>query len=166
MEVDRIAQRNKTRNRTFRDLIVEKYGLNCTFCHVDLIDADRLPRCFWVKMRNDGTLVWKRQNGEIQITHCLTLEHLLPIGKGGLTTVENVVPCCAPCNCERNMSNQPRKQHFCVVCGRKRRRSQSLCDECAVKKGVILKQLHDSWLLRVLSQGIEDERVSTDCQIA
>lgn len=43
-----------------------------------------------------------RDNGECQFNHCdakgTTVEHVLPVSRGGKTTYENTVLACAPCN--------------------------------------------------------------------
>ena len=52
---------------------------------------------------------WKRKRGAGRCHHCggkfvpaeLTMDHLLPIIRGGKSTKGNVVPSCKPCNSAR-----------------------------------------------------------------
>lgn len=49
---------------------------------------------------------WKNQKGRGQCHYCrsrvpakeLTMDHIVPIIRGGMTTKSNVVPCCKDCN--------------------------------------------------------------------
>lgn len=49
---------------------------------------------------------WKNRRGEGKCYYCrrrvppkeLTMDHVVPIVRGGRTTRSNVVPCCKPCN--------------------------------------------------------------------
>lgn len=52
---------------------------------------------------------WKNQLGKGICYHCeerfhpseLTMDHLVPIAKGGLSSKNNLVPSCKPCNTEK-----------------------------------------------------------------
>lgn len=52
---------------------------------------------------------WKQQIGQGLCHHCgqkfpkdqLTMDHLIPVARGGKSTKKNVVPSCKPCNTER-----------------------------------------------------------------
>jgi 5-methylcytosine-specific restriction endonuclease McrA len=52
---------------------------------------------------------WKRKRGTGMCQHCggkfapadLTMDHLVPVVRGGKSTKGNVVPSCKPCNAKR-----------------------------------------------------------------
>lgn len=55
------------------------------------------------------TAWWKQQLGKSKCYHCeqrfspteLTMDHLIPIARGGLTNKKNCVPSCKTCNTQR-----------------------------------------------------------------
>ena len=52
---------------------------------------------------------WKRKRSSGQCHYCdelfppgeLTMDHVVPLSRGGLTTKSNVVPCCKTCNSQK-----------------------------------------------------------------
>lgn len=55
---------------------------------------------------------WKQQIGPGLCYHCgqkfpaqeLTMDHLLPLARGGKSSKKNCVPCCKPCNTAKSAS--------------------------------------------------------------
>jgi hypothetical protein len=151
---NKYTERHKTSRRPFRNAIIEKYGLTCTFCGEHLVDADMMPKKFWVELKGDY-LTWKTSDGTVYTNLFLTMEHLVPISCGGKTTIENVVPACQPCNHQRmpGYGIKTRKPRLCK-CGRRRKPAYKRCEECHTRIVCTRQQLYASWCLRLCSQGI------------
>lgn len=80
------------------DEVIARYGWNCAYCGNPLIA--RAAR--HLLQREYAEARWGGVNDERHnALMCLDNEfdHVLPHSRGGTNEVENLVPCCAPCNC-------------------------------------------------------------------
>ncbi len=79
--------------------IIAKFGWNCAYCRIPLIarsGRDILRHSY------PSILRWGRTNDEKHTAFmCMDNEfdHVVPHSRGGTNGLENLVPCCAPCNC-------------------------------------------------------------------
>lgn len=88
--------------KSFFDRLIEKHESRCHFCgeHVkrmrdpDVLETDR-PK---------GTLLYCH-DGKTYLGGIATIEHIVPLAKGGGNGIENMVLCCQNCNHERNVEN-------------------------------------------------------------
>lgn len=96
-----IGKRRKARAptpETARKLI-ERFGWNCAYCGIPLIDrgARRLLLAAY-----PNVLRWGVDNDSKHTAFmCMDNEfdHVVPHSRGGTNDCDNLVPCCAPCNC-------------------------------------------------------------------
>ena len=142
----RKKERNRTSSRKFRDTVIAKHGLMCYFCAAILVDADRIPKSQWIEMKS-WYLFWRDRF----VTHrqrYLTIEHLVRIIDGGLTTIDNCVPACLECNLKRNAAMQ-KKRALCSWCNVNKARRGDLCRCChKLVTTPILQMLEFSYVMR------------------
>ncbi len=91
-------ERARMPHKEERTKILQRYGRNCVFCEIPLIDK---------KVRNfihksyPQISVWGPTNSTRHAAfQCMTLQydHILPHSRGGKNDADNVVPTCAGCN--------------------------------------------------------------------
>jgi 5-methylcytosine-specific restriction endonuclease McrA len=79
--------------------IIERWGWNCAFCGIPLIDT-RARKVLQTQLSN--AISWGPANADKHAAfQCMTLEfdHVVPHCFGGISDVGNTVPSCGPCNC-------------------------------------------------------------------
>ena len=79
--------------------LIDRFGWNCAYCGIPLID--RRARNLLIAAYSDA-LRWGRTNDSKHTAFmCMDNEfdHVIPHSHGGSNDIENLVPCCAPCNC-------------------------------------------------------------------
>ncbi len=79
--------------------LIDRFGWNCAYCGIPLID--RRARNLLTAAYPDA-LRWGRTNDSKHTAFmCMDNEfdHVVPHSRGGSNEIENLVTCCAPCNC-------------------------------------------------------------------
>lgn len=95
-QADRVPVRGP--NRKAAQEVVARMGWLCAYCGNLLIgrDARKVLQLHYSEAR------WGRTNNERHnALMCLDIEfdHVVPHSRGGTNEIDNLVPCCAPCNC-------------------------------------------------------------------
>lgn len=78
------ADLNTRRKRSKRRKLIERQGLQCFYCHCELVE----PKSNTVVEKLER--VWA------------TIDHLLPLGRGGTHELDNLVLSCPTCHKERH----------------------------------------------------------------
>lgn len=82
--------------------VIERDGYHCRFCGMPVISAKRRKA---IAQIYPDQLRWGKSNAERHAAFwCMWLQfdHVLPNGRGGASSPDNVVVACAPCNFGRN----------------------------------------------------------------
>lgn len=81
-------------------------GLLCYWCLVPLVHIRAIPQEDRIKF--DGITVTYRWRGATFTGFAATIDHIIPLTRGGGNEPANMVPSCSPCNNKRgNWSGRP-----------------------------------------------------------
>jgi 5-methylcytosine-specific restriction endonuclease McrA len=72
----------------------------CHWCGVPVVRVGAVPRADRVRVTAYALLFWRR--GRLKWVAMATVEHVVPLGEGGLNEFGNVVAACRRCNERRN----------------------------------------------------------------
>lgn len=82
----RVGRIGSRKRRTRVDLLIQRDGTQCTWCCREMIDAPILPG--------------------IESSLHMTLEHMVPLAKGGSDELSNLALACSQCNNERDQLDE------------------------------------------------------------
>jgi len=82
----------------YNNMIILDYKQIENIVRVSLANGFKCPTCGVVMAVNNGQT-------EVE-SHVYSIEHVLPLSKGGENTIENMTICCRKCNFENNVKDQ------------------------------------------------------------
>jgi len=103
--------------------LMKKQQHHCFFCNKLIV----MIRDIEIIKKNYLTVTWKLGE-QIYQTHIATVEHLIPLHRGGTNVLGNIVASCAECNFERNKLFCVKKP--CRICNEIFTNSGKKCQKC------------------------------------
>jgi len=96
---------NKQRRRK-TPRILERQSGQCYWCGCRLVRERDIPRHL-VVFKTARFIVWRRQCGSTTQAMIATLDHVVPISRGGTHDEDNLVAACSYCNSDRADTGRP-----------------------------------------------------------